>query len=183
MKLKYLFILFGVFYAGSLITAPTKNKSKRNTRTRQTSKRRPTQKRSISKGRGFAKVGSSRGGIRVGGGGFTPTPTPTPTQTTQNPPTTLPQTPPKPQINSLKPLDINVLDRKIIRLDSAAKTSIKKTKDKLQEIKNTLDKEKAELMKLRETIQKKPLTLKEIEESYTKELDAKKNPQNKELVL
>lgn len=182
MKLKYISILFGVFYAACLITAPTKNKSQRNTRTRQTSKRRPTQKRSISRGRGSARGGSSRGGSRVGGGSSF-TPTPIPTQTTQTPPTTLPQTAPKSQRNTLEPLNMKVLDGKIIRLDSAAKDSIQKTKDKLQEIKNQLDKEKKELINLRETIQKKPLTLKEIEQSYRKELDAKKNPQNKELVL
>ncbi len=175
MKLKYLIILFGVFYSAFIITAPTKNKSKRNTRTRSTSKRRPT--KTMSRGRT-----SSRGMSRGGGSsapsssvGATPTPgiTPPPIAPTKQKPA---------------PLNITFFDQKIIKLDLDGKKSIKQTKEKLQEIKNKLQKEKTELIKLQKSLENKPKTItnKEIiekEENYRKELDEKKNPQNNELAF
>lgn len=164
MKLKYLIILFGVFYSAFIITAPTKNKSKRNTRTRSTSKRRPTQRKTISRGR------TSSRGMSRGGGSSAPSSSVGATPTKQKP----------------APLNITFFDQKIITLNNAGKESIKQTKEKLQEIKNKLQKEKAELIKLQKSLESKPKTItnKEIikkEENYRKKLDEKK-PQTQELV-
>ena len=132
MKLKYLCILFGVFYSAFIITAPTKNKSKRNTRTRSTSKRRPTQRKTISRGR------TSSRGMSRGGGSSAPSSSVGATPTKKKP----------------APLNITFFDQKVIKLDSTGKELIKKTKDKLQDIKNKLDKEKAELITLRKSLEK-----------------------------
>lgn len=185
MKLKYLYILFGVLYSACIITAPTKNKSKKNTRTRQTSKRRPTQRKTMSRGRTPSR-GMSRGGSSSVSSVTMPTPTPgmTPSPVPPTPPAPTKQTPGK----KLEPLNITFFDQKVIKLDMAGKESIKKTTEKLQEIKNKLDKEKAELIKLQKSLETKPkkITNKEIiekEESYNAELDAKRKPQTKELAF
>lgn len=159
MKLKYLCILFGVFYSVCIITAPTKNKSKRNTRTRSTSKRRPTQRKTMSRGRS-----SSRGMSRGGGSsapssirsthtpGMTPSPI-TPISSTQS------QITPTPG-KKLEPLKTTFFDQKIIKLDTKNKESIKKTKERLQEIKNKLEEEKTALKKLQKSLENKPKTIK-----------------------
>lgn len=189
MKLKYLCILFGVFYSAFLITAPKNNKSKKNTRTRSTSKRRPTQRKTMSRGKTPSR-GMSRGGGSSIQNGITPSPiTPTLNSTTPTPtpgmtpspitPTSSAPTQETPE-KKREPLNIAFFDQKVIKLDSTGKESITKTKEKLQEIKNKLNKEKTELIKLQKSLETKPKTItnKEIiekEENYRKELDAKKS--------